>query len=72
MGVEELDRQPVDFFCRCTRERFVNALSMLDYEELKDISDEGQELVCHFCNEHYQVSQNEIEDLLQQMKAKMN
>ncbi|MDX1638736.1 MAG: Hsp33 family molecular chaperone HslO [Balneolaceae bacterium] len=72
LEVRELDRQPVDFFCRCSRERFVNALSMLDYQELKEISDEGQELVCHFCNEHYQVSKNEIEEIVMQVKAKMN
>jgi molecular chaperone Hsp33 len=70
--IKELDRQPVDFFCRCTRKRFVNALSMLSYEELKDISDEGQELVCHFCNEHYHITKREIEDMLQETKAKMN
>lgn len=72
LKVKELDRQPVDFFCRCTRKRFVNALGMLGYEDLKEISDEGQELVCHFCNEHYNVSQEEIEELLMQTKAKMN
>lgn len=71
-SVRELDRQPVDFFCRCTRKRFVNALSMLGYEDLKEISDEGQELVCHFCNEHYHVSKAEIEELLQETKARMN
>lgn len=70
--VKELDRQPLDFFCRCTRKRFVDALAMLSYEDLKEISDDGQELVCHFCNEHYYVSKNEIDDLLQQTKAKMN
>lgn len=70
--VKELDRQPVDFFCRCTRKRFVNALAMLSYEDLKEISDDGQELVCHFCNEHYHVSRDEIEDILMQAKAKMN
>ncbi len=70
--VKELDRQPVDFFCRCTRKRFVKALGMLGYEDLKEISDEGQELVCHFCNEHYNITQDEIEDLLMQTKAKMN
>ncbi|MFH5882892.1 Hsp33 family molecular chaperone HslO [Halalkalibaculum sp. DA3122] len=72
MKVSELDRQPVDFFCRCTRDRFVNALTMLDFEELREISDEGQELVCHFCNEHYQVSQEEIEEIVTQVKARMN
>jgi molecular chaperone Hsp33 len=70
--VKELDRQPVDFFCRCTRKRFINALAMLGYEDLKEISGDGQELVCHFCNEHYNISQEEIEDLLIQTKAKMN
>ncbi len=70
--VKELDRQPVDFFCRCSRKRFVNALSMLGHEDLEEMSNEGQELVCHFCNEHYHVSKQEIEDLLQETKAKMN
>jgi molecular chaperone Hsp33 len=70
--VKELDRQPVDFFCRCTRKRFIGALAMLGYEDLKEISDKGQELVCHFCNEHYNVTQEEIEELLMQTKAKMN
>ncbi|MDZ7681390.1 MAG: Hsp33 family molecular chaperone HslO [Fodinibius sp.] len=70
--VKELDRQPVDFFCRCTRDRFINALAMLGVDDLEEISDEGQELVCHFCNEHYDVTQEEIEDILVQTKAKMN
>ncbi|SMO34942.1 Hsp33 family molecular chaperone HslO [Fodinibius sediminis] len=70
--VKELDRQPVDFFCRCTRNRFISALAMLGPEDLQEISDEGQELVCHFCNEQYQVSKSEIKELLMQTKAKMN
>lgn len=70
--VKELDRQPVDFFCRCSRERFIDALALLSTDELEEISDEGQELVCHFCNEHYQISKSEIKDLLNRSKAKMN
>ncbi|HLR26859.1 MAG TPA: Hsp33 family molecular chaperone HslO [Fodinibius sp.] len=72
LNVKELDRQPVDFFCRCSRDRFVNALAMLGPEDLREIRDEGQELVCHFCNEHYHVSQQQIEELFKQKKAKMN
>lgn len=70
--VKELTRQPVDFFCRCNRKRFIDALAMLNYRDLQEISDEGQELVCHFCNERYHVTKEEIEDLLMQSKAKMN
>jgi molecular chaperone Hsp33 len=72
VSVKELDRQPVDFFCRCTRKRFLEALNLLSYKDLKEISDQGQELVCHFCNEHYHISKREIEDMLQESKAKMN
>lgn len=70
--VDELDRQPVDFFCRCTRKRFVDALALLGPDELEEISEKGQELVCHFCNEHYFVSKEEIEDILANARAKMN
>jgi molecular chaperone Hsp33 len=72
LEVKELDRQPVDFFCRCSRKRFINALSMLGYEELKEISGEKQELVCHFCNKHYYITKQEIEELLMETKARMN
>lgn len=72
IDLKELDRQPVDFFCRCTRKRFKDALAMLGYEDLKEISDEGQELVCHYCNEHYNIRKDEIEELLMETKAKMN
>ncbi|MDX1671150.1 MAG: Hsp33 family molecular chaperone HslO [Balneolaceae bacterium] len=72
LSVRELDRQPVDFFCRCTRDRFLGALGMLSYSELKEISDEGQELVCHYCNKHYQIGKEEIEKILIEAKAKMN
>jgi molecular chaperone Hsp33 len=72
IDVKELDRQPVDFFCRCTRKRFKDALAMLGYEDLKEISDEGQELVCHYCNEQYNIRKDEIEELLRETKAKMN
>lgn len=72
LKVKELDRQPVDFFCRCTRKRFISALAMLGYKDLKEISDTGQEMVCHFCNEKYNISKEEIEELLLETKAKMN
>jgi|SRR5699024_5644367 len=70
--VKELDRQPVDFFCRCSRKRFVNTLAMLSLKELEEIREEGQELVCHFCNEKYYVGQNEIDELYKQKKTRLN
>lgn len=68
----ELDRFPVHFFCRCNRDRFKNALRMLDLEELKEMQDDGQELVCHYCGERYHVSSEEIRQIINENKIKLN
>lgn len=71
-NVKELDRYPVDFFCRCNRDRFKNALAMISLEDLEDMEDEGQELVCHYCNESYQISKSEIAEIISEARVKMN
>ena len=70
--VKEMDRYPVHFFCRCNRDRFKNALAMVNLEDLKEMEDEGQELVCHFCSEKYRVSREEIQEIISDAKVRMN
>lgn len=70
--VKELDRQPVDFFCRCSPKRFKNALTLLSYDELKDMKGESQEMVCHYCGKKHIVSEKEIEQIVKSARAKMN
>jgi len=70
--VTELDRQLVHFFCRCSKDRFISALSMLDYEDLKDMEGESQEIVCHFCNNRIRVSPEEIHELAVNAHARLN
>ncbi|MGL6134038.1 MAG: Hsp33 family molecular chaperone HslO [Prochlorococcaceae cyanobacterium] len=69
----DLDPQPLDsspqavrFRCPCSRERSLGALKLLGRDELGSILEEdGQaELTCHFCNEVYQVSGSELEQLI--------
>ncbi|MAO63394.1 MAG: Hsp33 family molecular chaperone HslO [Balneola sp.] len=72
LKVKELNRQPVDFFCRCTRKRFKNALSMLTLDDLKDMEGEGQEVVCHYCNRREKISKDELEKIITDAQAKMN
>ncbi len=72
LQVKELSRQPVDFFCRCSRKRFKNALAMLNYDDLKEMEGEGQEVVCQYCNNKEFISKEEVEEIITDAQAKMN
>lgn len=69
---KELDRYPVHFYCRCSKNRFMDALSLVSLEDLSSFDDEGQELICHYCNEHYYVTREEIRDIINKTKIRMN
>lgn len=71
-SVKELDRQPVHFFCRCNPKRFKSALSMLSYDDLKEMKDESQEIVCHFCGTRHTFSKYELRELAKAARAKLN
>lgn len=70
--IKELDRQPVHFFCRCSADRFKNALSMLSYDELKEMKGEDQEIVCHFCGTKHTVTKKELFSIIESAKARLN
>lgn len=70
--VREIDRTPVHFFCRCTKDRFVDALSMLQASELAEMKEENQELVCQYCNKHYIITKDEVSAIHQQVLARLN
>lgn len=72
LGAKELARFPVHYFCRCTKDRFVSALSMLDIEELKQMAGQDQELVCHYCNKRYAITGAEVDGILAGRKIQMN
>ena len=53
--------QPAQFRCRCSRERAVASLTYFGMQERQSMMDDGgQEVVCHWCNEHYQITPGEI------------
>jgi len=71
-NVREIERLQVQFFCRCNRDRFLSALSMLSYEDLREMEGEDQEIVCHFCNNRVSVTAGEIRQLVSAARAKLN
>lgn len=69
-NVKVLETSPVSFECNCSKERFHNALISLGSEELKDmIETDGQaEAHCHFCNEKYLFTKEELEEMEKEAK----
>jgi len=61
-----LEEMEPRFRCQCSRERALLIISALGGEEVQDMirEDNGAELTCHFCNETYQLSAEELGELL--------
>lgn len=69
-NVQLLEKLPVVFECPCSRERISNALISLGENEIKDIieTDGKAEAQCHFCNEKYHFSKEDLEELAEEAK----
>ncbi|KFZ39505.1 MULTISPECIES: Hsp33 family molecular chaperone HslO [Thermoactinomyces] len=64
--LEILGKSPVQFQCNCSRERSKAMLRALGKEEIESIRDElgRAEVVCHFCNERYLFTDEELERII--------
>ncbi len=59
-----LERRSIGFTCTCSKERLSGTLVSLGKKEIADlISDEKAEMVCHFCNEHFQFNLDELQEI---------
>ncbi len=69
---ESLEAQPVGFFCSCSREKMEQGLISLGKDELKTIAneDDNTELRCHFCEETYDFTSQEIAKLADEIQSK--
>ncbi len=66
LGLEVLEKRPVEYRCDCSRERMERALISLGREELRAMIDEqgSAELTCRFCDNVQRFSREELEALL--------
>lgn len=64
--VRILSREPVVYQCSCSKEHFEDRLLLLSKEDLKQLieEDEGAEVICHYCNDHYNFTKEELENIL--------
>ncbi|WP_316572810.1 Hsp33 family molecular chaperone HslO [Neobacillus sp. YIM B06451] len=65
-----LEKMPVRFECTCSKERFADAIVSLGQSEITDMIEEDgmAEAHCHFCNEKYHFSKEELEALNKEAK----
>lgn len=69
-SLQVLEKMPVRFQCRCSKERLFGALVSLGKDEIEDIIEtDGQaEAQCHFCNDKYLFSREELEEIRDEAK----
>lgn len=69
-NVQILETLPVSFTCTCSKERFSTALISLGADEIREMIDtDGQaEAHCHFCNEKYLFTREELEEIEREAK----
>ena len=63
---EVLYTENVAYECKCSRERTEAAIKGLSVEDLQEMVDDGKgaEVVCHFCNERYNFSTEELKKII--------
>lgn len=70
-SVSKHDR--VDFFCRCSKESFIQKLLTIDLKDIREMKMYNQrELVCRYCNEHYYLDDNDFKRIEETIIAKTN
>ncbi len=70
LGLEmQPETTPLRFHCPCTRDRLMGAMRMFGTDELQDMieKDDGAEAKCDICNEVYNISAQELSDLIKTM-----
>lgn len=69
-NVQILENVPAHFECNCGHDKFLNAIKGLGEAEIQNMinEDHGAEAECHFCRNKYQFSEEELQQLLDNIK----
>ncbi|WP_251867660.1 Hsp33 family molecular chaperone HslO [Enterococcus malodoratus] len=64
-----LEKMPVQFKCDCSKEKFASAIITLGVEQIQELIDQdrGAEAVCAFCNNKYEYSEADLNELKQEI-----
>ena len=64
--LEILDKTPTAYECNCSRKRVEKAVISIGKKDIKEMIEDNEpiEVNCHFCNEHYLFSVEELKEML--------
>jgi len=63
----------IDFYCRCSKDSFIDALITLDLKEIEEMQQSHQnELVCKYCNKHYYLDDVDFAKIIEIIKSRKN
>jgi len=64
--IKFLEKMSIKFQCKCSKERMMNAIKGLGKKEILEMieEDHGAETTCHFCNNKYNITEEELKTLL--------
>ena len=68
-----MDSTQVDFYCRCSKDKFTNSLVTFPYKMIVEMEENNEnELVCQYCNSKYFLGKEDFEKLKEITLAKSN
>ena len=69
-GLEILDKVNTQFFCNCTKERVEKAIVSIGKTDIQEMIDDNEtiEVNCHFCNNHYHFSVDELKEIVKRSR----
>lgn len=65
-----LEKLELEYYCDCNKEKFEKGLISLGVDELTQLLDDEEDIEtnCHFCNSNYSFSNDEIKNLIEEIK----
>lgn len=73
MEFDVLSSTQVDFFCRCSKELFMQKLISINLKDIIEMQENNEsELVCQYCNRKYYLDKDDFNKLITEMRALRN
>ena len=70
LDLEITDTMPAKFYCNCSKKRIEKAIISIGKKDIQSMIDVGKdiEVKCHFCNEAYNYTVDELKELLKKSR----